>query len=234
MIGPPGCRHAREALGVYVLGAIDPAERASVDEHLATCASCREELASLAGMPALLRRIPNSEAERLLAAGQDDYGDVPPPELLHGLLARASAVKRARRWQRLAAAAAVAILALGGGAALVNAAKSGPGGPSPHIAWAHIASSYNPATRAKLTVKAEPESWGTLMDVQALGVAPGATCRLAVLDSAGHWWPAGSWRAEQYSDQSGWFPASAAVPWHDVQAFELLAGNQVLVKAPVS
>lgn len=31
------CEQARISLGVYVLGAIDPAERAMVDAHLETC-----------------------------------------------------------------------------------------------------------------------------------------------------------------------------------------------------
>ena len=47
---PPGtmdCPEARISLGVYVLGAIDPAERALVDAHLAACRECRDELAGL-------------------------------------------------------------------------------------------------------------------------------------------------------------------------------------------
>src|SRR5579859_8242284 len=68
MNGMAGCREIRQALGVYVLGAIDPAERTRVDEHLATCHECREELASLAGLPAMLRKVPVVEAERLAAA----------------------------------------------------------------------------------------------------------------------------------------------------------------------
>ena len=45
-------------LGVYVLGAIDPADRALVEAHLTTCRDCRDELAGLAGLPALLSRVP--------------------------------------------------------------------------------------------------------------------------------------------------------------------------------
>ena len=71
MNGMAGCREIRQALGVYVLGAIDPAERNRVDEHLATCHECREELASLAGLPALLRKVPIVEAERLAAPEHD-------------------------------------------------------------------------------------------------------------------------------------------------------------------
>ncbi|HJZ07209.1 MAG TPA: zf-HC2 domain-containing protein, partial [Trebonia sp.] len=56
------CAEARLSLGVYVLGAIDPSERAQVDSHLAGCRDCRDELAGLAGIPALLSRVGAEEA----------------------------------------------------------------------------------------------------------------------------------------------------------------------------
>ena len=61
------CTDARPSLGVYVLGAIDPAERALVDAHLATCRECRDELAGLAGLPALLARVNPDEISRICA-----------------------------------------------------------------------------------------------------------------------------------------------------------------------
>src|SRR6266566_313369 len=93
MTGMAGCREIKQALGVYVLGAIDPAERAQVEEHLATCADCREELASLAGLPALLRKVPVVEAERLAVAEQDpEFAVVQSPEMLTSLVARTTNV----------------------------------------------------------------------------------------------------------------------------------------------
>lgn len=67
--GPQGCDEIRHALGVYVLGAIDPAERTAVDRHLAACSACRDELAALAGLPALLGRLTLSEVESLERGG---------------------------------------------------------------------------------------------------------------------------------------------------------------------
>jgi anti-sigma factor RsiW len=46
----------RALLGVYVTGAIAPADRPVVLRHLASCERCRDELAGLAGLPGLLRR----------------------------------------------------------------------------------------------------------------------------------------------------------------------------------
>ena len=52
------CTDICAQLGVYVFGAITPAERVTVVRHLATCPPCRDELAGLAGLPGLLLRPP--------------------------------------------------------------------------------------------------------------------------------------------------------------------------------
>ena len=64
------CAGIRPLLGVYLTGAIAPADRAVVVHHLAACAGCRTELAGLAGLPGLLRRPPVHAAAQAL--GQDD------------------------------------------------------------------------------------------------------------------------------------------------------------------
>src|ERR1700729_3675066 len=124
MTGSADCRDIRHALGVYVLGAIDPAERSAVDAHLSTCPECREELAGLAGLPALLRRIPVGEAQQLADDDPDglsgdglDGPEVPSAEMLDSLLGRTTQARQARRWRGLAAAAALVLVAGIGGAA---------------------------------------------------------------------------------------------------------------------
>ncbi|MPZ72237.1 MAG: hypothetical protein GEU74_03260 [Nitriliruptorales bacterium] len=47
----------RRDLGAYVLGALDPAERDRLEQHLAECGPCRDEIASLALLPSLLTRL---------------------------------------------------------------------------------------------------------------------------------------------------------------------------------
>ena len=59
-----GHEQCRQALGSYLVGALDPAERATVEAHLAGCPSCREELASYAGIPGLMSRLTLDEADR--------------------------------------------------------------------------------------------------------------------------------------------------------------------------
>ena len=123
------CTDARVSLGVYVLGAIEPAERALVDAHLATCRDCRDELAGLAGLPALLARVNPDEISRIRA---DDTvrtvtDDRPPGELIGTVLDLAEARRRRTRWRFVAAAAAVVAIAGGlfGGLSSIGLADRG-------------------------------------------------------------------------------------------------------------
>jgi predicted lipoprotein with Yx(FWY)xxD motif len=110
-MGRPGeCAGIRPLLGVYVTGAIAPADRAVVVWHLASCERCRDELAGLAALPALLRRLP------ALAAAPPPGGgaQVPEPEAGEALLGRVLsriAARRQRRRRRRALTAAVIVLA---------------------------------------------------------------------------------------------------------------------------
>jgi anti-sigma factor RsiW len=53
------------SLGAYVLGALEWKERAELEAHLESCATCRAELDRLAPLPELLSRLSVEEAERL-------------------------------------------------------------------------------------------------------------------------------------------------------------------------
>jgi anti-sigma factor RsiW len=109
------CAHAREELGGYVLGALEPAEREAVAAHLAECPECAAEHERLAGLPAMLAP----------AAGLE----IPPapPAVEERLLDRVATERRRRRHvlagrrlsvtgARAAFAAALAGAALGAGA----------------------------------------------------------------------------------------------------------------------
>ena len=64
------CAGTRPQLGVYLTGAIAPADRVIVVRHLSACADCRAELSGLAALPALLRRPPVRAAAQAPAAGE--------------------------------------------------------------------------------------------------------------------------------------------------------------------
>jgi hypothetical protein len=227
------CREVRHALGVYVLGAIDPGDRAQVDEHLAACADCREELASLAGLPALLRRVPTAEAQRLAVADPADpvMDETPPDQLLRSLLARTAQARRVRRWRELAAAAAVVVLALGVGAAGANLLRSSPAAPQPpgraHVLTWHTVSATDTLTGARLTVRYAPMPGGTTMAVRVGGIRPGTVCQLQVTDASGHHSVVGGWRVN-YWNSPVWYRASTSLAEANVHSFEVTVGGKVL------
>jgi hypothetical protein len=233
MSGAAGCREIRHALGVYVLGAIEPGDRTLVDEHLATCADCREELASLAGLPALLRRVPMAEAERLAAADQADpvTEQAPRDELLPSLLTRMARSRRVLRRRELVAAAAVVVLALGAGAGGATLLRSGQAAPPPPVsvpghAW-HSVSAVNFLTGATLTVRYAPMPWGTTMAVRVSGIPSGTVCQFQVTDSQGHRWVVGDWRVN-YQRWPVWYPASTSLADANLHSFEVTLGGKVL------
>ncbi len=233
MSSAAGCREVRHSLGVYVLGAIDPADRAMVDEHLAGCPECREELAGLAGLPALLRRVPTAEAERLAADDPADEAALAAAAagLLPAALARTAQVRRMRRWRELAAAAVVAVLARGAGAAAAGLLHSSPPAPrqvaaGPVLHWQTVART-DAATQAGLRVRYARQPWGTTMQVQVWGIRPGTVCQFLVVDAHGHRWVLGGWRVS-YAGGLGWYPVSTSLTDRQLRTFEVTAAGQVV------
>jgi hypothetical protein len=228
-----GCREIRQALGVYVLGAIDPAERAQVDEHLSSCPECREELANLAGLPAMLRKVPIVEAERLAAYEQDpELAGVPAAEMLTSLIARTANVRRIHRWRTLAAAAAVAIVALGGGAFAANALQSSSPPVTPGhahtVAWQQT-SGNGPVAGAHLRVRYRHEPWGTQMEVNVTGLQSGSVCELQVTDATGGRSVVGSWKLWQ---GTSWYGASTWLGEEELRSFQVTVDGKVVASAP--
>ena len=225
MTGMSSCREIRPALGVYVLGAIDPAERAQVDAHLATCPHCREELAGLAGLPAMLRKVPVVEAERLAAPGAEpDLSVVPSEDMLKSLVAHTANVRRMHRWRGVLAAAAAVIVALGGGAAIATALQPQHTVVAEH--WRTALGSGAPGIH--LTVMYRPVKSGTMIRANVTGLPPGAVCQLQVVDGHGNVMPLGSW---QYWGGSAWYPASSALGDVELHTFELTIGGKVVASA---
>lgn len=244
MTGSADCRDIRHALGVYVLGAIDPAERSVVDAHLSTCPECREELAGLAGLPALLRRIPVGEAQQLADDDVDELPgaglpgpEVPSAEMLPSLLGRTTQARQARRWRGLAAAAAVVLVAGIGGAAgwsaVHHAEDSAEDSGSSSVVPANFTSvsATDPVTHVAATVRYAAKDWGTVLDTKVKNVPAGDRCQLLVTDSSGHTTVVGSWTTS-YDESSVWYPGSSGVTLDSVRSFEVMSQGKVLVRVP--
>ncbi|MGP8001829.1 MAG: anti-sigma factor family protein [Streptosporangiaceae bacterium] len=232
MTGSADCREVRHALGVYVLGAIDPAERALVDSHLSTCPECREELAGLAGLPALLRRIPVGEAQQLADEPDGELADdIPSDQVLNSLLARTSRARQARRWRGLAAAAAVVVIAGAAGAATWSALNPPAAAPVAVAQFKSVTAS-NRVTHVSATIRYTAKDWGTALDTRVHGLPAYVRCSLVVTDTAGHTMVAGSWTTS-YDEGTTWYPGASSVMLDSVRSFEIVSGGRVLVTVPV-
>jgi anti-sigma factor RsiW len=229
----PACRDIRQSLGIYVVGAIDPAERTVVDIHLGTCPDCREELAGLAGLPALLGRVPASDAERLILYDADLQDPQPPAELLSSLLGQVAARRASRRWRVIASAAAALVIAVAGGA--VGAHLIAPGGQGQAVASVQpteVVSAFNQQTHVSAIVSYTGRSWGTQMHVWVTGIPSGTACQLVVVDSDGTTVAAGGWTVPV--GQRVAYPASAPLMTSHLRSFEVISNHHVLVTVPAS
>lgn len=183
----------RRSLASYVLGALGPAERCDLDEHLAACPSCREELASYAAVPGLLSRLDLAEATgaTLLA----------PPSLLPRVLAavetqRAGRARQLSRWRLATAGAAVA--------ACVAAAVAGglvrTGRPADPVAERPLVAAAGVASQGSVALRARP--WGTELRLVLQGLPAAEGFQAYAVDRAGartlvaSWGPTGDGRAD--------------------------------------
>lgn len=230
------CAEIRGALGVYVVGAIDPADRAVVDRHLAWCAGCREELAGLAALPGRLGSVPATDVSMLVldepAPTGRDAGS-PPEVTLRSLVDRAAALRRHLMWRRVAAAAVVVVIASGGAAAISRVAdRPGLRPAASAQAWTAMVHGRDPITGAAATVRYQAQPWGLQLQVQVSGIRPGTRCELQVL-GPGRRLVAGGWMVAA-GHTAAWYPASAPLALAGVRGFVVATtAGKPLVRVPI-
>jgi anti-sigma factor RsiW len=232
------CIDARPSLGVYVLGAIDPAERALVDAHLVTCRDCRDELAGLAGLPALLARVNPDEISRICAddtvragtyAGSDDR---PPDELIGTVLDLAQARRRRTRWRLVAAAAAVVAIAGGlfGGLSSIGTTRTIPVPITPGTARWETVQATGSGTAATASIAYSEQSWGDAFQVLADRIPVGTTCQLWVVHPDGTRTQVAAWTTDR-DEGKVWYAGSMPSTDKPISKFEITANNKVLLTA---
>lgn len=229
------CQHVRQLLGVYVVGAIDPAERFVVDNHLAVCPECREELAGIAGLPALLGRVPLEEAGHIArfdseraVAGEDRDAEPPEAEVLTPLLARVAHRRRVSRWRNLVSVAAVAIIAAGAAVGVIQLANPSAGPSALH--WENVQTTN---ALMHMDVKYAGIAGGTRLDVRVSGIPVGTTCQLWVIGADGQRFAAGSWMVT-HEWKGSWYPTVSAALVHDVRSFQLMSDGRMLAQVRAS
>jgi predicted anti-sigma-YlaC factor YlaD len=228
------CTDARISLGVYVLGAIDPAERALVDAHLLTCQDCRDELAGLAGLPALLARVNQDEISRITSEDtvRAVTDDRPPGELIGTVLDLAEARRRRTRWRFLATAAAVVAIAGGlfgglsnmGTTQTVAVPVTAGGGTWETV---HTASSVTGATAS---IAYSRQLWGNAFEVLVDRIPIGTTCQLWVVHPDGTRTQVAAWTTSR-DEGKVWYAGSMPSTDKPISSFQITANHQVLLTA---
>jgi Putative zinc-finger len=227
------CTDARPSLGVYVLGAIDPAERALVDAHLLTCRECRDELAGLAGLPALLARVNPDEISRIRAddAVRTVTDDGPPTELIGTVLDLAEARRRRTRWRFVAAAAAVVAIAGGLYGGLNSIGTQTVQVPlsigTVHWETVHTTSSVTGATAS---ISYSRELWGHAFEVLVDRIPLGTTCQLWVVHPDGSRTQVAAWTTAR-DEGKVWYAGSMASTAEPISSFQITANDKVLLTA---
>jgi putative zinc finger protein len=227
--------HDRSQLGAYALGALEPDEVREVDEHLATCAECRTEVAELEEMKYFLGEVPPEafldgppEGGELLL--QRTLREVRQAAVEPAPVQTPPARKKSRVWLLAAAAVVVVAGALGGGVALGRQSVDQTAEDTP-VAGSKQVTSSDVATGTTMATTVEPRAGWSWVQVQIKGLKAGAECQMVVTDKSGKTWIAGSWVVSAKAAKEGsMFGGGVLVPLNQVQSVEIrtLQGEHVV------
>ncbi|ONI66820.1 anti-sigma factor [Kribbella sp. ALI-6-A] len=226
----------------YVDGELDTEQSREVESHLAGCATCREEVNSLRELQSYLQEVP---PEALL--------DGPPADadlLLQRTLRQVRQESARTRTGRgavattVSIAAVAAVLAAAGGVLIGRNAgpdqplavpEPTPSASSSAVPGTRFASSVDPSTGARLTVRVEPASGFVRVNVAVTGLPAGEPCRLIVVGKDGRRETAGSWLVSEKGAQQGTtLDGTALIDPDDVTAVMIEnTSGQKFVSTPV-
>lgn len=168
----------KHLLGAYVLGGLDAHDRQRLEEHMAGCEACREELASFAPLPGLLRQ----------PGPVPDRDDSPSPDVLPRLLSEVRRHRTARRRATVLAAAAAVVVALAGVLLAWPAADPTPERAAKTVALAAVGDAATEG-RAELVEK----GWGTELVLEASSLPTTGPFTLEVAAADGTTQRAATW-----------------------------------------
>lgn len=143
----------------YVLGALSAGDRRQFEQHLTSCIRCREAVAELSGIPALLALV---DPDEVVALGDGAPQMLrPPPELLASLVEKVNWRRRRTRalsWSTaVVAAAAAAVIALVIG---IHVGGVGPIAGRAHDVGVAVDNESGDAKRSKRNSQAGPSGLG--------------------------------------------------------------------------
>jgi hypothetical protein len=219
----------------YVLGALSPDERRRFEQHLEGCAECRAAVAELAGMPALLARVPAPElptVEQHAELAERASRNGLPGATLAALAHRVRRRRIARRWAAAGASVLVAA-AIAAAVVLPTTLSSPPRGTQ-------LALTQTVKSPITATVSLTSERWGTEIGMEC-GYAdePGGAATayrsyaLYVTDASGQATRVASWSAWPGSKIHA--SGAVATPKRELRAVQVrdVKTGTVLLSSPV-
>lgn len=187
--------HMSEALGAYVLGALDDVESRAVAAHLADCPECGAQVDELVEMKDALGEVP----PEMFLEGPPAGGDLVLQRALRQVRAEKVSGTRNRNLAVGAAAVVAIALALGGGVALGsnNASTNTVALPPPTLPQTTLPAGTRymsgSSGNARLDVTVMPAAGWVRVNASVTGIPQGEKCVLVVKSKSGDTEIAGSW-----------------------------------------
>jgi anti-sigma factor RsiW len=160
----------------YVLGSLSATDRREFEAHMASCPQCREAVADLSGMPALLSRLDGAEVASITSTNEQSAaprtGSAVPAmsqELLPSLLATVRFRRRRSRvttW--LASAAAAVVLGLG----VFFGMQTYSSAPAQQVTASAEPMAQVGTNLLTSTVSVTNQHWGTFINLRCVCLAP--------------------------------------------------------------
>jgi anti-sigma factor RsiW len=154
----------------YVLGALSPGDRREFEAHLADCPPCRQAVAELSGMPALLSLLNGNDVAAITGSGHASEVPAISSQLLPSLLATVRWRRRRTRlitWTVSAAAAVVLTIAV-----VVGIQGRFPTSAPPQTTASAVPMAQVGTTLLASTVALSGQQWGTYTTLKFVCLAP--------------------------------------------------------------
>ncbi|MDK1473834.1 zf-HC2 domain-containing protein [Streptomyces sp. 549] len=171
-------------VGAYAIGALDSADAARFEEHLAACQRCAIELEELMGLGPLLAEYSHT------APDIPSLTPRPSRQLMDNLMGTVVAERRGRKRRRLYLVAAAAALVVGG--PLAGAALLGGGDQAPQNSTVQAMfesgdklTATDPNTKADAVVSLNDKEWGTEVSLKLANVSGPRVCGLVAVGKDG-------------------------------------------------
>lgn len=237
------------AIGAYVLGALDPAERLELERHLPDCPTCLDAVLRFANLPGLLNTLTLEEVTSTapdhglagsvvqehsplaqLDAARPPAATRPPvsADALRGPVTGKPRRSFSRRRVLLATAAAICLGLTG-----VLIGRQSVNQPAPRAQTSISWSATDGVGGLDTTARLSNQSWGTDIQLRMKDLNPGELCKLVVHARSGASETTGWWTTN-YIDQAA-VPASTSIALPDIDRIDVVtAAGRVLTSLTAS